>query len=71
MDYLQDGKLVKGFAVIAFPADYRNSGVMTFVVNQKGKVYQKDLGPKTASIASSMTQFNPDKTWKVAEADSD
>jgi hypothetical protein len=71
MDYMENGQLVKGFAIVAYPAEYRNSGVMTFLVNQNGTVYQKDLGPKTESIASSMTEYNPDRTWKVAETASD
>ena len=67
MDYLVNGKLTRGFAFIAYPVDYRNSGVMTFIVNQDGKIYQKDLGPKTESIASSITAYNPDRTWQIAE----
>jgi hypothetical protein len=66
-DYMEDGKLTQGFAIVAYPAEYRNSGVMTFIVNQDGRVYQKDLGPSTATIASSMTAFNPDKGWKFVE----
>lgn len=66
-DYTENGKLTRGFAFIAYPVEYRNSGVMTFIVNQDGKVYQKDLGPKTESIASSMTGYNPDRTWQIAE----
>ena len=62
-NYIVDGKLAKGFAFVAYPAQYKNSGVMTFVVNQKGIVYQKDLGPDTQSIASAMTEYNPDATW--------
>jgi Protein of unknown function (DUF2950) len=65
-DYLDDGKLTKGFAAVAYPARYRNSGVVTFIVNQDGIVYQKDLGPDTEKIASSMHEYNPDKTWKRA-----
>ena len=67
MSYMTDGKLTKGFAFIAYPAEYRNSGVMTFIVSKNGQVYQKDLGSNTAKIASSITDFNPDKTWSVAE----
>jgi hypothetical protein len=67
MSYMTDGKLTKGFAVIAYPAEYRNSGVMTFIVGKDGQVYQKDLGTNTASIAASIKEFNPDKTWSVAE----
>jgi hypothetical protein len=62
-----DGKLTKGFAFIAYPAEYRNSGVMTFIVGKNGQVYQKDLGPNTEKIASTVTDFNPDKTWSVTE----
>ncbi|MGC2078533.1 MAG: DUF2950 family protein, partial [Xanthobacteraceae bacterium] len=53
-----------GFALVAYPAEYRNSGVMTFIVNYAGTVYEKDLGPDTAEIAERMTSFNPDSTWK-------
>jgi Protein of unknown function (DUF2950) len=62
-DYLVNGKLSRGFAFVAYPAEYRNSGVMTFVVNKDGIVYQKDLGPNTAALASAMTEYNPDNTW--------
>jgi hypothetical protein len=62
-DYLVSGQLVRGFAFVAYPAQYRNSGVMTFIVNQGGIVYQKDLGTETSSIAASMTEFNPDQSW--------
>ncbi len=65
--YLVDGKMTGGFAFVAYPAEYRNSGVMTFLVDQSGIVYQKDLGPKTADIAKAMTTYNPDKTWVTAE----
>jgi Protein of unknown function (DUF2950) len=61
--YMVDGKLSKGFAVAAYPARYRLSGVTTFLVNQDGIVYQKDLGPQTEKIASSMTTYNPDSSW--------
>jgi hypothetical protein len=63
-DYIVDGKLVRGFAFVAYPAKYRNSGVMTFVVNQSGVVYQKDLGEKTSDLGSSMQEYNPDSTWE-------
>ncbi|HUI99328.1 MAG TPA: DUF2950 domain-containing protein [Usitatibacter sp.] len=66
-DYMVGGKMLGGFAVVAWPARYRSSGVMTFLVNHDGVVYQKDLGAQTASIASHMTRFNPDATWKKAE----
>ena len=66
-DYLVNGKLTKGFAFVAYPAQYRNSGVMTFIVDQDGIVYQKDLGPSTADLASAMTEYNPDSTWDRAD----
>jgi Protein of unknown function (DUF2950) len=58
-----NGSLGQGFAFVAYPAQYRNSGVMTFIVNQDGIVYQKDLGSDTESIASAMTEYNPDSSW--------
>ena len=61
--YIADGKMTKGFAFVAYPADYRSSGVMTFMVNQDGVVVQKDLGPETSKLASEITEFNPNKTW--------
>src|SRR5215831_6984061 len=66
-DYMVDGKLTRGFAFVAYPVEYRNSGVMTFIVNQDGKIYQKDLGPNTESIASQMTAYDPDKSWRFVE----
>jgi hypothetical protein len=67
MNYLVNGELTRGFAFIAYPVEYRNSGVMTFIVNQDGKIYQKDLGPNTEKVASSITAYNPDQTWQIAE----
>jgi hypothetical protein len=63
-DYLAHGRLLGGFALVAYPAQYGVSGVMTFIVNQDGVVYQKDLGPNSASLARAMKQFNPDSTWQ-------
>lgn len=65
-DYLEDGKLTKGFTVVAYPARYRVSGVTTFIVNQDGIVLQKDLGSNTARIASAIKTYNPDQTWIAA-----
>jgi hypothetical protein len=65
--YVIKGHMVAGFALVAWPAEYGVSGVMTFVVNQNGIVYQKDLGPKTDGIAKAMTLYNPDRTWGRAE----
>ena len=64
LDYVVRGNMIGGFALVAYPAEYRNSGVMTFVVNHEGNVYEKDLGPNTAGIAAGMTAFNPDNTWR-------
>jgi hypothetical protein len=64
MDYVVRGRMIGGFALVAYPAEYRNSGVMTFLVNHQGNVYEKDLGSDTAIIAADMTTFNPDKTWR-------
>ena len=66
-DYLVDGKMIGGFALLAFPAEYGNSGIMTFMVNQDGTVYQKDLGPKTADLARKIESFAPDQTWTKVE----
>ena len=62
-DYIINGNMVAGFAFIAFPSNWGKSGVMTFIVNQQGKVYQKNLGPDTLKIAQEMKEYNPDKTW--------
>jgi hypothetical protein len=66
--FVVDGKMTGGFAFVAYPAEYRNSGVMTFVVDDKGVVYEKDLGAKTADVAGSLTVFNP-KGWTVVTDD--
>ncbi len=66
-DYVVGGKQIGGFAVVAFPAKYGNSGVMTFLVNHDGVVYQKNLGRNTAATAKAMKAFDPDKTWKKVE----
>jgi Protein of unknown function (DUF2950) len=66
-DYVVDGKLTRGFAFVAYPAEYRNSGVMTFIVDEDGVVYQKDLGTQTSELAAAMKEYNPDATWESAE----
>ena len=66
-NYMMNGELVRGFAFVAYPAEYRNSGVMTFIVGEDGVVYQKDLGQDTTQQATAMSEYNPDKTWTVAE----
>ncbi len=67
MDYVVDGKMTKGFAFVAYPAVYRDSGVMTFIVGQDGVVYEKDLGKQTNELAKSMKAYNPDSSWQKAE----
>jgi len=64
MDYLQHGDLTGGFALVAYPERWDQSGIMTFIVNQDGKVYQRNLGAKSGSIASAMKEYNPDSNWK-------
>ena len=61
--YIVNGNMVGGFGLVAFPSNWGKSGVMTFIVNQQGKVYQKNLGPDTMKIAQKMKSYNPDKTW--------
>jgi Protein of unknown function (DUF2950) len=65
--YIVNGKMTDGFAFIAYPAQYRSSGVMTFIVNQDGIVYRKDLGRKTDVMAKAMKEYNPDSSWKKDE----
>jgi Protein of unknown function (DUF2950) len=62
-NYIWRGKLIGGFGVVAYPAEYGNSGVMSFIVNHDGKVFQKNLGSNTAAIAKSMKEYNPDSSW--------
>jgi hypothetical protein len=66
-NYVIDNHMTGGFAMITFPATYGDSGIMTFIVNQDGIVYQKNLGPDTTSIAAAMTQYDPDGSWQVSE----
>jgi hypothetical protein len=66
-DYIVNGNMTAGFAILAYPAEYRNSGVMSLLINQDGAVVQKDLGEKTEDIAKTITEFNPDDTWKPVE----
>jgi hypothetical protein len=66
-DYVVNGKMILGFALLAYPAKYGASGIMTFVVNQNGIVYQKDLGKNTAKYAAAIKRYNPDSSWKKVE----
>jgi len=70
LNYVVGGKMIGGFALVAYPAEYGNSGVMTFLVNHAGTVYQKDLGERTEGIAGRMRAFDPDQTWKKVEIES-
>jgi len=65
--YIVNGKLVEGFAFAAYPAEYRSSGVMTFIVNEDGIVYQKDFGKKTEVLAKALKEYNPNSGWQKAE----
>lgn len=67
INYVVKNKMIGGFALVAYPAQYANSGIKTFIVNHQGIVYEKDLGPNTTQIAERMTEFNPDHTWKRIE----
>ena len=69
MDYVVDGAMTNGFALIARPAQYGASGVMTFLVNQTGIVYEKNLGPDTAQLADKIQAFDPDGSWGVVAAE--
>jgi hypothetical protein len=64
IDYIAKGDMIGGFAAVAYPAEYGNSGIMTFIINHKGDIYEKDLGDDTAQAASRITSFNPDHTWR-------
>jgi hypothetical protein len=68
VDYVVNDKMIGGYALVAYPDEYRNSGVMTFIVNHSGQVFEKDLGPDTANIAERMASFDPDPSWKKVEA---
>jgi len=65
--YMVNGKMTQGFAFVAYPAEYRSSGVMTFIVNEDGVVYQKDLGKKTEALGKAMKEYDPNSSWKKAE----
>lgn len=66
-NYVVNGKMIEGFAFVAYPAEYRSSGVKTFIVSKSGVIYEKDLGPNTRQLAQSMTSYDPDSTWHSAE----
>ena len=66
-DYIVNGKMLLGYAMVAYPAQYGSSGIMSFIVNQNGIVYQKDLGKNSGKVAAAMKIFNPDASWKKVE----
>jgi len=66
-DYVVDGKMVGGFAFVAYPAEYGNSGVMTFIINRDGVLLQKDLGKTTTEAVTAMTKFDPDAGWNPVQ----
>jgi hypothetical protein len=66
-NYVVDGKMTGGFAFVAYPAEYRSSGVMTFIVNKSGIIYERDLGPDTTKTAEAMSAYDPDSTWSKVE----
>jgi len=69
-EYIVNGKMTGGFAILAYPAEYQNSGIMTFVIGTDGIVYEKDLGPKTVDTAAAMTDYNPGDGWKPVNRES-
>ena len=68
-DYIVDGKLTRGFALLAYPSEYGTTGVMTFLVNHDGLVWQRNLGQQTSELAAAIKQFNPDSTWTPVPPD--
>ena len=68
-NYIINGHMIAGFALVAWPAEWDNTGVMTFIVNQQGRVYQKNLGPKSSARAEALTTFDPDSTWTLTAED--
>lgn len=65
--YVVNGNMIAGHALIVYPSRWGVSGVMTFIVNQSGRVYEKNLGPKTVELARKMQAYNPDQTWKLVD----
>ena len=65
--YIANDNMVAGYAMVAWPAEYGNSGIMTFAVNANGIIYQKDFGEKTAEVAGAMSAYDPDETWQRAK----
>ena len=61
--------MIAGYALVAYPDKWGSSGVMTFIINQQGRVFEKNLGPNTAKIAAALSEYNPDPSWKLVKAD--
>ncbi len=68
-DYVINGNMIAGYALVAWPADYRESGVMTFLISHTGRLYEKDLGAETAKLAAEISEYNPDSSWKAVEVE--
>ena len=68
-DYVVNGNMIGGIAFVAYSSDYGNTGVMTFVVNQQGVVFEKDLGEDTAAVAKAMAAYDPGDSWSAAESE--
>ncbi len=66
-NYIINGNMIAGFALVAYPATWGNSGIMTFIINQEGRVYEKNLGPQTATLAAAMTEYDPDGSWSFVD----
>ena len=64
-----NGNMIAGFALLAWPADYDSSGIMTFLVSHQGEIYEKDLGPDTPKLAAEITEYNPDDSWELVDAE--
>jgi hypothetical protein len=66
-DYIINGHMIAGYALIAYPDKWGSSGIMTFIVSQQGRVYEKNLGPDTVSLAEKITEYDPDPSWKLVK----
>ena len=70
-DYVINGDMIAGFAMVAWPAQYGDTGIMTFVVNQDGVAHEKDLGPETSALVGRLTRYDPDATWRRVPSEPD
>jgi hypothetical protein len=69
MNYIVDGKMTGGFAILAAPVKYAETGIMTFTISQEGVVYERDFGPDTAKLTAAIQQYNPDDNWSPVTGD--